>query len=282
VRTDTPAVHLRWGALSDCGPRRRLNEDSYLAGAPVFLVADGVGGHASGDVASRRAVAAFRPLLGGDSVDLGSMERAFDDAVRAVAQIRVRGRAPGTTLSGVALTIHDDDAYWLVLNIGDSRTYRHAEGRLEQVSVDHSAVQELVDSGELTAVDAEQHPRRHVITRAIGAGSRGYPDFWLLPAFAGDRMLVCSDGLSRELAREEIERALCEEFAPQTAAERLVREALDRGARDNVTVVVIDAIAADNPHADRGRADAHRHVAIVDSAVDEDTAPRLRQPRGIR
>lgn len=261
MTTDALTVHLVWGALSDCGPRRRLNEDSFLAGAPVFLVADGVGGHESGDVASRRAVDAFRPLLGGETVDLGSMERAFDDAVRAVAKIGVRGRAPGTTLSGVALTRHDDDAYWLVLNIGDSRTYRHAEGRLEQVSVDHSAVQELVDSGELTEVDAEVHPRRHVITRAIGAGSDGYPDLWLLPALAGDRMLVCSDGLTRELAREEIERTLCEEPAPQAAAERLVREALGRGARDNVTVVVIDAIAG--------------------SPID-DTVPRVQRQRGIR
>ena len=264
-------IELNWGASTDTRLRRRVNEDALIAEFPLFLVADGMGGHEAGELASERALAAFRPLVGRPTVSIDDLAGAFAEAVTAVAGIGTRAAAAGTTLTGVAVAEHDGAGYWLVLNLGDSRTYRMAAGELEQISVDHSAVQELIDAGRLAAEDAEQHPERHVITKAIGAGSRSEPDYWLLPAHAGDRLLVCSDGLSRELDAEQIARVLTEEVAPQAAATRLVHEALLRGGHDNVTVIVIDAQALPD--------DDHPTARVGDPEQDVDeaeTVPRVK------
>ncbi|MCX6501567.1 MAG: protein phosphatase 2C domain-containing protein [Microbacterium sp.] len=235
------AVTLSWGAESDRGLRRAANEDSFLAEPPLFLVADGMGGHDAGADASRAAIDGFRPLAGRDSVTVEEIQTAFAAAARGVGSIETQRSAAGTTLTGVAICEQGGVSYWLVLNIGDSRTYRLAGGRLEQISVDHSAVQALVDRGDLAPEAAETHPERNVVTRAVGAGSTGAPDYWLLPAHAGDRVMVCSDGLSKELGFTQIEAALVAEASPQAAATRLLHEALLQGGRDNVTVVVVDA-----------------------------------------
>ena len=264
-------IELNWGASTDTGLRRRVNEDALIAEFPLFLVADGMGGHEAGELASERALAAFRPLVGRPTVSIEDLAGAFGAAVTAVAGIGTQSAAAGTTLTGVAVAEHAGAGYWLVLNLGDSRTYRMAAGELEQISVDHSAVQELIDAGRLAAEDAEQHPERHVITKAIGAGSRSEPDYWLLPAHAGDRLLVCSDGLSRELDAEQIARVLTEEVAPQAAATRLVHEALLRGGHDNVTVIVIDAQALPD--------DDHPTARVGDPEQDVDeaeTVPRVK------
>jgi protein phosphatase len=131
--------------------------------------------------------------------------------------------------------------YWLVLNIGDSRTYRLSRGSFSQVSVDHSAVQELVDAGQITPAQAAVHPRRHVVTRALGTGDETEADFWLLPIEEGDRMLVCSDGLNGELSDDQIAGILGSEADPQAAVDELIQAALRSGGRDNVTAIVIHA-----------------------------------------
>ena len=131
--------------------------------------------------------------------------------------------------------------YWLVFNVGDSRTYRLSQGDFAQVSVDHSEVQELVDAGFITAAEALTHPRRHVVTRALGTGTDTEADFWLVPVEEGDRILVCSDGLSGELSDEQIHRALSTLRHPQDAVDSLIQAALRSGGRDNITVVVVDA-----------------------------------------
>lgn len=232
------------GAATDAGLRRALNEDSYLAAAPLFLVADGMGGHAAGEVASAAVIEEFAVLAGAPSVSVEAVHAAFERARERVLGFESGAAAgAGTTLTGVAITELNGDGYWLTINVGDSRTYRLAGGALEQISVDHSWVQELVDSGEMDADAAQRDPRRNVVTRAIGAGSNAEPDFWLLPASVGDRMLVCSDGLPGELSAPRIARILSEERAPQDAATRLVHEAMLHGGRDNVTVVVVDALA---------------------------------------
>lgn len=260
-------VELSWGSRTDTGLRRRLNEDALIAEFPLFLVADGMGGHEAGEVASERALAAFRPLVGRDAVAIDDLAGAFAEAVRLVAGIDTQAAAAGTTVSGVAVAEHEGASYWLVVNLGDSRTYRLAGGALKQISVDHSAVQELIDAGRLAVEDAEQHPERHVITKAIGAGSKAEPDYWLLPAHVGDRMLVCSDGLSRELDAEQIARVLREEISPQSAAIRLVHEALLHGGHDNVTVIVIDAHSTLD--------DDHPTARVDDQDGDDaDTVPR--------
>ncbi|MFB2598747.1 PP2C family serine/threonine-protein phosphatase [Herbiconiux sp. P17] len=253
------------GAATHTGLRRASNEDSYLADTPVFLVADGMGGHEAGEVASSLAVGAFAQLARqahGAPLTTGDLRGAFEVASRAIAELGHSGlRSAGTTVSGVAIAESDGVAYWLVFNLGDSRTYRLADATLEQISVDHSVVQELVDGGELDRAAAAAHPDRNVITRALGAGGEFRPDYWLVPIESGDRILICSDGVSGELDDAIIARVLREEPEPQNAATRLVHEGILRGGRDNLTAVVVDAF-------DRTRLDTASHHE------GEDTIPR--------
>ncbi|UYO96693.1 protein phosphatase 2C domain-containing protein [Microbacterium sp. M28] len=231
------------GASSHTGRRRSLNEDAYLASAPVFLVADGMGGHEAGERASAAVVDAFSPLIGRPALVLDDVRRALGDAKDAVEALSSEstGRA-GTTLSGVVLAAVDGMGYWLVLNIGDSRTYRLADGELEQITVDHSVVQELIEAGELTVEESATDHRRNIITRAIGAGSTGDADYWMFPAELGDRILICSDGLSSEISDDDIREIVFVESDPQRAADVLVSRAVSAGGRDNVTAVVVDAV----------------------------------------
>jgi serine/threonine protein phosphatase PrpC len=270
--TSESSVQLVWGACTDRGLRRRTNEDAYLAEAPVFFVADGMGGHEAGDVASHAALRGFAALAGRPRVSTDDVERAFAEAVDAVRSIETDRSAAGTTLAGAALCDHGGVPYWLILNIGDSRVYRWRDAVLEQVSIDHSAVQAMVDRGEIDAAEAERHPQRNVVTRAVGAGSVGAPDYWMLPAQAHDRLMMCSDGLTKELGAEQIGRALAEEAAPRAAAQRLVHEALLHGGRDNVTVIVVDVHGSidddDDPTVPGVELDAAR------DEIDEDTVPR--------
>jgi PPM family protein phosphatase len=236
-------LRLDYGYGTDRGLRRELNEDAFIASDPVFAVADGMGGHEAGEVASGECV---RTLEGMPQVTSGErtatpallqeMILDADERIRAAT-----GSRAGTTLTGVVVVEQLGIPYWLVLNVGDSRTYRLAQGQLEQITVDHSEVQELVDAGQITSEEAAVHPRRHVVTRALGTGDENEADFWLLPIQDGDRMLVCSDGLNGELTDEEIFGILDTVRHPQEAADALIEAALERGGRDNVTVIVIDA-----------------------------------------
>ncbi|MGV2903553.1 PP2C family protein-serine/threonine phosphatase, partial [Microbacterium sp. AGC62] len=158
------------------------------------------------------------------------------------------------------------------VNIGDSRTYRLADGELEQISVDHSVVQELIESGELTAAEAATDRRRNIITRAIGASSTGDADYWLFPAELGDRMLICSDGLTTEVSDERITQILAAEPDPQRAADILVDEAVQAGGRDNITVVIVDAVSVA----------ARRGALLQADDVDADTRPREAAAGGVR
>jgi protein phosphatase len=234
-------VRLDVGVATACGQRDR-NEDSAWAADGAFLVADGMGGHEAGEVASRTAI----EVLSGLSVgvpgpdDARRTVRAAHTAVRALPT--TTGRRPGTTATGVVLTAHGQTPCWLVLNVGDSRTYRMAGAVLEQVTHDHSEVAELVASGIVAADEAGRHPRRNVVTRVLGGGAaRVEPDVWLLPVSPGDRMLVCSDGLTDELSDARIQAELRAHDGAQPAADRLVAAALAAGGRDNVTAIVVDA-----------------------------------------
>lgn len=271
-------ISVAVGAATDVGLRRRINEDSLLAKHPVFLVADGMGGHEAGEVASAAAVAAFSSLIGLSSVHAGDVVEALDDARGSVDALATgtRGGA-GTTLSGVLVSQQNGDGYWLVVNLGDSRTYRFADGTLEQISVDHSVVQELIDAGQMTIEDAASAADRNVITRALGAGSDADADFWMLPANVGDRILVCTDGLSGELDAEALRRVLAEEPDPQAAAARLVHEAILSGGRDNITAIVVDALAVTqlDPMDTLPRATGTEAAAgFIDEELEIDTVPR--------
>ena len=277
-------ITLAFGAATDPGLRRRINEDSYLAAAPLFLVADGMGGHNAGEIASATVIHEFAALVGRESLAIDDVHTAVATARRRVAALPAGGGAgAGTTLAGVVVADVDGEGYWLAVNLGDSRTYRLSDGRLEQVSVDHSVVQELVDRGELAADAAQRDARRNVITRAIGAGSDADPDYWLIPAEDGDRILVCSDGLSGELEKDAIHGILLAEPDPQAAATRLVHEAMVRGGRDNITAIVVDALSV------RSRANRSvEHDTVPVSAptapvvdIDGDTLPRAAVTGGL-
>lgn len=269
----TSPIQTRAGVATDTGLKRRINEDAYLAQSPLFLVADGMGGHDAGERASSAVVAEFATLAGRASLTIDDVRAAMRRARLRVEAIASDGRSAGTTLTGVVVAEVAGVGYWLTLNVGDSRTYRYANGILDQISVDHSVVQELIDAGQLSGDDARVDRRRNEITRAIGADSDGRPDYWMVPAEPGDRILVCSDGLSGELSAARLRDVLDEEADPQDAATRLVHEALLHGGRDNITAIVVDAVAVsgdlgdvyDTAPAGAGRRD-----------VDGDTCPRAR------
>lgn len=245
----TPGLRLRCGYGTDRGLRRATNEDAFIAEDPVFAVADGMGGHEAGEVASGICVHALAgiPLLegGGRGATADVVQRYLFAADKGIRE--ATGSRAGTTLSGVVAVERRGAAYWLVLNIGDSRTYRLSQGRLTQLTVDHSEVQELIDAGGITPAQAAVHPRRHVVTRALGTGDGTAADYWLLPIRDGDRILVCSDGLSGELDDDRIAGILASEADPQRAVDELIQAALRSGGRDNITAVVVDAQAPDGP-----------------------------------
>ena len=192
-------------------------------------------------LASAAVVAAFEPLTGRSSASAAELLETVAVAASRVGALGGGGPgAPGTTLAGVLLTEQAGRAYWLAFNVGDSRVYLLRDGAMEQISVDHSRRQELLDAG----VDPERTTAaRNVITRAIGGGRPGMPvvDQWLRPAARGDRVLICSDGLTTELTDVLIQATLRSNADPQDAARALVGAALEAGGRDNVTAVVVDA-----------------------------------------
>lgn len=245
-----PPVTVRFtvSVASDRGLVRQVNEDSFLAVPPIFLVADGMGGHAFGDRASQLAARVLHNELG---TELPLRPAAVLNAVRE-ANARVQqideNEFAGTTLAGLALVRDSDDArpHWMAFNVGDSRIYLWNDGALTQLSVDHSAVQELVDDGVITAVEATQHPDRNIVTRAIGVADDVDPDVWFLAAGGSQSFMICSDGLTKELDDERIRALLDAEGADDSPADRLVAAALAAGGADNVTVVVVQSELVDD------------------------------------
>jgi PPM family protein phosphatase len=227
------------GVATSAGRVRRVNEDSYLVVPPLYAVADGMGGHEAGDVASRLAVGELaRCVVPGRPLDMESVLGALDEANRVIIEREQESRM-GTTITGLAAVETASGTRLLVFNVGDSRVYRLSGGRLDQVSVDHSQVQELLRAGALTPEQARTHPRRNVVTRALGRDVIVRPDHWLLPATAGDRYLLCSDGLFGELSDGKLAELLVV-GDPQRVATVLVAAANAAGGRDNITAVVVD------------------------------------------
>jgi serine/threonine protein phosphatase PrpC len=246
-------LQVVWGARTDRGRVRKLNEDAYLTEPPVFLVADGMGGYQSGESASAAVVDEFRAATG-DGAIVVSPEWITDCLGRANSKIR-SGAGGGTTAVGAALVERDGRPYWLIFNIGDSRVYLSNGPDVRQISVDHSVVQELVDAGRLAPENARRHPERHIVTKAIGTPAAPRPDFWLVPRERGDRLLLCSDGVSSELDDDVIGDVLRRPEPAQHTADALTTLALRAGGRDNITCVVVDVLPADpstaGPEADR-------------------------------
>jgi protein phosphatase len=244
-------VELRYGVRSDVGRVREVNEDDLLAAPPVFAVADGMGGHDSGDMASRTAVEELRRLAD-DGYEHGRADEAvveaLDRAQQRIADYAAERRAeglrssPGTTAVAAVLVETEDGPAWLVANLGDSRCYRLAHGMLEQVSVDHSLVQHYIDAGQITRAEAAYHPERHVVTRALGAPGTPRPDLFVVPLVDAPRLLLCTDGINGMIDDATIATVLRDLDDPEEAARRLVDEALEAGGRDNATAVVVDVV----------------------------------------
>ncbi|RUQ21185.1 MULTISPECIES: PP2C family protein-serine/threonine phosphatase [Kocuria] len=284
------------GATTNRGNHRSNNEDSLISKGNLCAVADGMGGHEAGEVASAMCVntlansevfaqSHFEVDSPGDHPDdsrgifkrrrkansnlnakimeiLNDVKAVIgeaDESIKSAAAMRA-----GTTLTGSWLVSIGGQNMWIIFNVGDSRTYRlrrdtdqpiseqptsvsqtPIEGvSLEQITVDHSEVQYLVDTGQITALEALTHPRRNVITRALGTGNYWEPDFWVIPAKEGDRLMMCSDGLSGELSNEYMARVLSTVTHPKDAADVLQAAAIRSGGRDNISVIVADAVVA--------------------------------------
>lgn len=241
-------VALTWAARTDVGRVRSQNQDSVLAGPGLFVVADGMGGHADGAAAAARVVEALTPLQHELPLSRERLCRGVQEAAAAVVSLSSHNRAePGSTLTALALGRGADGAVcWLVANVGDSRTYRWAGGRLDQLTKDHSQVQELLDAHIIDADQARVDPRRNILTRAIGAGLAGpaSPDVFAVETSAA-RFMLCSDGLTNEVDDATVREVLATAPDPAAAADRLLELALAAGARDNVTVIVVDTAPTD-------------------------------------
>lgn len=274
-------VGLRWAAGTDVGRVRSVNEDSMLAEAPVFLVADGMGGHEAGDVASALAVEALAALVDSHPVDPEEVSRILGEAnegILAAGSATADERAMGTTAVGLVLLNGATGPVWMLFNIGDSRIYRSLDGRLSQLSTDHSYVQELIDAGRITPSAALSHPQRNVVTRALGVEDQLDVDLWLRAPVVGERFLLCSDGLSGEVVHAALEDVLAGDAELEVICDELVERALTAGGSDNITVVVVEVDSIDgstvgdydtNP---RGAATAeHRAVSPIAST----------EPRGV-
>lgn len=245
---------LAWGAATDAGRVRSGNEDAFVAEAMIFGVADGMGGHQAGEVASAIAASTLRDRLSGGATTVDVAVAAVVEANAAIfqgAHNNAEQRGMGTTLTALAvLTTEGASPRFALLNVGDSRTYVMRGGRLRRVSIDHSYVQELVSTGHITELEARNHPRRNIVTRALGIEPTVKVDTWVLPLVKGDRYVLCSDGLVDEVEDSVIAQILAEHPQPQAAAEALVHAANENGGRDNTTVLVVDVLDGDEPSAD--------------------------------
>jgi PPM family protein phosphatase len=229
--------------LSEVGVREN-NEDAAFASPRLVAVADGVGGAAAGEVASRLAI---DKMVGLDKRRLvHPLEREFDDAVAdanaAIAFLTFYDpglAGMGTTLTAVALS---NDGAYLIANVGDSRTYLLRDGCLHRLTRDHSLVQELIDRGALSEEEARRHPQRSVVLEALDGVERPLPTLRTVRAQAGDRLVLCSDGVTDYLP-DDVLAALLSTHDAAVAVRQLVDAALDHGSRDNVTAVIADVVA---------------------------------------
>jgi len=229
-------MKLRVGARTDVGRVRKGNEDSFTAEDPLFAVADGMGGHQGGEVASSLAL---------ETIGKGSrpIEKMVQEANQAV--YRRADQDPGLSGMGTTLTALVADGEVLrMAHVGDSRAYMLRDGRLQRLTKDHTVVQRLVDEGKLTAEEAEIHPQRSILTRALGVDESLQVDQGAIEPRTGDRLLLCSDGLTGMVDEERITRILIENPDPQAAADALVEAANEAGGQDNITAVVMDVLEA--------------------------------------
>jgi len=240
---------LKHGVATDTGNVRPQNEDAYVASDHLFAVADGMGGHNAGEVASALATTLLLERAVGQTLTpewFVNAITAINRTIHESAAESTERRGMGTTICALALVNPQGETtepqQVALANVGDSRIYLWRAGTFRQLSVDHSYVQELVTEGLITEEEARVHPRRNIVTRALGIDDRVAVDSWLIPLFAGDRFILCSDGLVDEVPTADIAALAAQQREPQMIADALVALAKRNGGRDNITVVVVDAV----------------------------------------
>ncbi|MDQ6928996.1 MAG: Stp1/IreP family PP2C-type Ser/Thr phosphatase [Actinomycetota bacterium] len=257
-------TRLEGGGATDVGRVRKMNEDRFLVGDGLYAVADGVGGHQAGEVASETSVETLADAFTDPTTEgLVAAIKDANEAVWRLAQDNAEKRGMGTTITAVALVAENGEEHLAIVNVGDSRAYLFQNGELVQISEDHSLVEELVRKGQLTHEEAKVHPQRSIITRALGMEPEIEVDYWQLVPYRGDRIVLCSDGLTNEVSDDRIASTLRQVRDPQEAARDLVRQAKDHGGNDNITVVVVDVVDDDG-----------RSEAASAALVDEEPAGR--------
>ncbi|SIO84344.1 Stp1/IreP family PP2C-type Ser/Thr phosphatase [Nocardiopsis sp. JB363] len=244
-------IALRYAAYSDVGCLREGNEDSGYAGQHLLAVADGMGGYAGGEVASSIAISSIRSLDTSDDPRAEEMAEVLQQAVEKANEslaLRIRQEPQlenmGTTLTAMLWS----GSQVALIHIGDSRAYLMRGSRFEQITHDHTLVQTLVDEGKITEEEVATHPQRSLILRALDGKTPVDPDISISRAKAGDRYMLCSDGLSGVVSKKTIHETLATESDPRAAAKKLIELAIRGGGPDNITAVVADVIETDGDH----------------------------------
>ena len=233
---------LLTGARSDAGLVREHNEDAYYLGRQIWAVADGIGGEAAGEIASGivtdqlRARDTAGPLA---PDDLRLLINDINDAILDHTRREPTTTGMGSTISGIASVNLDNVPHWSVFNVGDSRVYRYGDGELKRETVDHNEAAELIETGQLDAAHAVDDPSRFILTRALGTTPPPQADIFLRPQEADETFLICSDGLTSEVTEDAIAATLAAYPDPELAAYQLVELALQNGADDNVTAIIV-------------------------------------------
>jgi len=280
-------TRFAWGAASDTGRVRQGNEDSYLVVDGLFAVADGMGGHQAGEVASHLALETLQTefTAAGTDVLVRAVENANHTLVaRSTADPELAGM--GTTLVAMALVEASGRDAIGVVNVGDSRLYLLSDGELAQITEDHSLVATMERQGRLTAAEAAVHPQRNILTRALGIDGTVLVDSWEILPIIGDRYLICSDGLFNEVDENRIAATLRRLADPNEACRELIRLANEGGGRDNITCVVVDVVddSGRDPNADPANRVRNSHtggdLTVADAPSAQPKAPKA--PGAIR
>jgi len=273
---------LSTASATEVGNTRATNQDAVYAGERLCIVADGMGGHAGGEVAAQCAVSglveAFQSNASAKGLLAGTRKVNKEIFDRASEVEELHGM--GTTLVAIALLPHRSGDRIALINVGDSRAYRLEGSELERLTEDHSLVEEMLRQEEITVEEAEVHPYRHVMTRAIGINERVEVDTWTIVPNPGTRFLLCSDGLTNECSDAVIEEILVANAEPADAAYALIRRALDHGGNDNITVIVADVVAGEQPLATVAGPGQSHLSRVKMSAASERRARHSRERSG--
>jgi PPM family protein phosphatase len=260
----------RRAVVTDTGRRRLGNEDAYVVDPPLFVIADGMGGARAGEIAAGLAAAAFEEAAS-ETRDETALESVIADANRRIWERSLADPATAGMGTTITVALVDEPGGRITFgHVGDSRAYRVRDGEIEQVTTDHSLVAELVQSGVLTPEEAERHPQRSAITRAVGTEAAVEADIFTIEAEVDDLFLLCSDGLSDMLTDREMASAIATAGAdPEVAANALVKAANARGGEDNVTVVLFEMVAGEAEEAgSAGQRESEAEPEAADQGQD--------------